>query len=473
MSQWLNQAQLATRQVGLLPSDARQLNNNIVYSTRRVIPSYTGFALRTRRSSDNAEADVSFDSNGLVSDSSPVTLVSDGSTSTLGDFRSVFGFVSVWYNQSKNTETVTIANTGTITQVGTGINLNGIGSNEFVISGTFKQTVDGANGFQILENLDGTDDGIEILSTKGRGGNTRVEFNNVTLSVAITSDTLSDGADHTFTLSRSGNTLTFNVDGTSNTADVSGQSISVSSEMFIAGNAGGSRLFIGEISAFTVSISGTQIYNIKDAYIYNATQTTAANQPVLNTPVALIANSNGDVAVSFNGSSHFLSPNRFLNLLTDADTGFLVYAESNNVTYSDQHPVIAQYQESGGTPAAGSLYLGTSSGGWTVNQTGGSDGINVTAGETTSITRPTLLAMGKPSGTSGTATVFRSDTTNGRYSNVTDTFNATLAQVYFGIGHGNGSSYFSGNISEVIILNSGASENTEVAFNEQKAYWKV
>lgn len=463
---------------GLLPSDARQPENNVVYSVRKVVPSYTGYALRTRRSSDNAEADVSFDSNGLVSDNSPVTLVSNGSTSTLSNFRDAAGasslYVSIWYNQSKNTETVTIAQTGTILQVGTGINLDGIGSNEFVISGTFKQTVDqGVLGFQILENIDATDDGIEILSTTGRGGGTTASFNNVDITLAITSATLSDGADHTYTLSRSGNTLTFDVDGTSGTADVTGQSISVSTGLFLAGNSGGSRQGVGEVSAFTVSISGTQIYDIKDAYIYNATQTTAANQPILSTPVALLTNSNGDVTFQFNGSSAFMSPNRFMNLLVDTDTGFLVYAESNTTSYSDQHPVIAQYQESGGTPIAGSIYLGGSSAGWTVFQAGGSDGINVTAGETTSLTRPTLLAMGKPSGTSGTATVFRSDTTNGRYANVTDTFNTSIAGFYFGIGHGNGSAFFNGKVSEVIILNSGSSENTEATFREQKYYWGV
>jgi len=473
MSLRLNLGQLATRQVGLLPSDARQANDNAVYSVRKVVPSYTGYALRTRRSSDNAEADVSFDSNGLVSDTSPVTLVSDGSTSTLGNFRSGDGFVSIWYNQCKNTETVTITDTGTVIQLGTGYPIN-VGSNDFSISGTFTQTIDRTSGFQLLENLDGTNDGIEIFSTKiGRAAGTRASFNSVDITLAITSDTLSDGNDHTYTLSRSGNTLTFDVDGTSGTADVTGQSISVGSEAFLAGNAGASRRMAGEVSAFTVSIDGTQTYNIKDAYIYNAVQTTASNQPVLNTSSGLNTNSNGDVSFNCNGTSQFLYPNRFMNLLSDTDTGFLTYAESNTTSYSTEHPVISQHQETFGTPLAGSIYLGASSAGWTVFQAGGSDGINVTAGETTSLTRPTLLAMGKPSGTSGTATVFRSDTTNGRYANVTDTFNTTMSGFYFGIGHGNGSDYFDGDISEVIILSSGSSENTEVAFNEQKAYWGV
>jgi len=456
----------------VIMSDATQANNNFVYSVRKVVPSYTGYALRVRRSSDNAEADVSFDSNGLISDDSPVTLVSDGSSSTLGDFKSGSGFVSVWYNQCKNTETVTFTQTGTILQVGTGYPLN-VGSNDFTISGTFKQTVDQATGFQILENLDGTDDGIEIYSTKGRAGATRASFNNVDISLNIKSDALSDGADHTYTLSRSGNTLTFDVDGTSGTADVTGQSISVSSEAFLAGNTGGSRQGVGEVSEFTVSIDGTQTYNIKDAYIFNAIQTTASSQPLLFTPFVYSTNSNGDVALNFNGSSQFLSPNRFMTLLSDTDTGFLTYAQSDTTSYSSEHPVIAQYQESGGTPLAGSIYLGGSSAGWTVFQAGGSDGINVTAGETTSLTRPTLLAMGKPSGTSGTATVFRSDTTNGRYADVTDTFNTTMSGFYFGIGHGNGSDYFDGDISEVIILTSGSSRNTEIAFDKQRAYWGV
>ena len=45
------------------PSVVGVRDNNLVYSVRKVVPNYTGYACRIRRSSDSAEADVSFDSS--------------------------------------------------------------------------------------------------------------------------------------------------------------------------------------------------------------------------------------------------------------------------------------------------------------------------------------------------------------------------------------------------------------------------
>ncbi len=91
-------------QVGVTPSFA--------FSTRKLRETYTGFAVRIRRSSDNAQADVAFDDNNLVSNTSIVTLtaagtsgLSIGTTSTLSDFRGGVGatfYVSIWYDQGTN-----------------------------------------------------------------------------------------------------------------------------------------------------------------------------------------------------------------------------------------------------------------------------------------------------------------------------------------------------------------------------------
>ncbi len=88
-------------QVGATPSFA--------FSTRKLREAYTGFAVRIRRSSDNAEADVAFDLSDVVSNTSLVTLavagtsgLSVGSTYTLSDFRGGVGatfYVSIWYDQ--------------------------------------------------------------------------------------------------------------------------------------------------------------------------------------------------------------------------------------------------------------------------------------------------------------------------------------------------------------------------------------
>ncbi|MPV86985.1 hypothetical protein [Ostreibacterium oceani] len=74
-------------------------------SLRRIGADYTGFALRLRRSSDNALADVAFDDEqGLVTANSEVTLVSDGSTTTLSGFAGASNlFVRTWYDQNGNT----------------------------------------------------------------------------------------------------------------------------------------------------------------------------------------------------------------------------------------------------------------------------------------------------------------------------------------------------------------------------------
>lgn len=85
-------------QVGLVPSFA--------FSTRKLREGFSGFALRIRRSTDNAEADVAFDTNNIVSENSIVTVAVAGgglvvgNTLTLASFRSGSTlFVSIWYDQ--------------------------------------------------------------------------------------------------------------------------------------------------------------------------------------------------------------------------------------------------------------------------------------------------------------------------------------------------------------------------------------
>ena len=61
------------------------------YSTRRIRTTYTGPALRVRRSSDNTEQDINFNTNG---DLNTTALISFTGTSN--------GFVTKWYDQSGN-----------------------------------------------------------------------------------------------------------------------------------------------------------------------------------------------------------------------------------------------------------------------------------------------------------------------------------------------------------------------------------
>lgn len=82
---------------------------SFAFSTRKLREAYTGFAVRIRRSSDNAQADVAFDINNIVSDNSTVTVavaggsLTVGSTLTLSSFRSSTTLnVTIWYDQGAN-----------------------------------------------------------------------------------------------------------------------------------------------------------------------------------------------------------------------------------------------------------------------------------------------------------------------------------------------------------------------------------
>ena len=87
------------RQIGTPVLAAGQIANLLetyygagaAYSTRRVRTTYTGPALRVRRSSDNTEQDINFNSNG---DLNTTALLSFTGTSN--------GFVTKWYDQSGN-----------------------------------------------------------------------------------------------------------------------------------------------------------------------------------------------------------------------------------------------------------------------------------------------------------------------------------------------------------------------------------
>ncbi len=70
----------------------------LALSLRKIRTAYSGYVLKVRRSSDNATTDVSFDSNGSTSGSSPVS--AGGNLTTWMGSDNVF--VDTWYDQSVN-----------------------------------------------------------------------------------------------------------------------------------------------------------------------------------------------------------------------------------------------------------------------------------------------------------------------------------------------------------------------------------
>ena len=97
-------------EVNRLVLDQVGINPSFAFSTRKLRTDYSGFAVRLRRNTNNAQADVSFDANGVVSDNSDVKIAVSGSsglavnsTQTLASFRSgATLYVTIWYDQGTN-----------------------------------------------------------------------------------------------------------------------------------------------------------------------------------------------------------------------------------------------------------------------------------------------------------------------------------------------------------------------------------
>ena len=87
------------------------------YSLRKLKSSYTGSAIRVRRSSDNTEQNIGFDTNGGLDTSALLSFVGSGN-----------GFVTTWYDQSgngKNALQTTASNQPFIVAAGSIYTLNG------------------------------------------------------------------------------------------------------------------------------------------------------------------------------------------------------------------------------------------------------------------------------------------------------------------------------------------------------------
>ena len=107
LEDWVN-----GKQENTLPADVDTAA--AAYSLRKVKASYSGDAVRIRRSSDDIEVDVAFDSDNKVSASSAITNVAEqggesGQTTdtTLGDFiNGTDAFVHTWYDQAGSNDAV-------------------------------------------------------------------------------------------------------------------------------------------------------------------------------------------------------------------------------------------------------------------------------------------------------------------------------------------------------------------------------
>ena len=87
------------------------------YSLRKLSSTYTGFAIRVRRSSDNTEQNIGFDGSGNLDTTALLSFVGSGN-----------GFVTTWYDQSTAVKTMiqpTATSQPTIVSAGSLISRNG------------------------------------------------------------------------------------------------------------------------------------------------------------------------------------------------------------------------------------------------------------------------------------------------------------------------------------------------------------
>ncbi len=160
------------------------------FSLRKVKADYSGNAVQIRRSSDEAEVDVAFDSEGKVSNSSLVTDVTEESESggtqvassgatTLGDFiNGTDAFVVTWYDQagSNNAVQLTSASQPQIASSGSLLadGLDFDGSNDFLqTSSGVSITTSNDLSFSIVYKPDVTNADMTLLSQEDGTGTGR------------------------------------------------------------------------------------------------------------------------------------------------------------------------------------------------------------------------------------------------------------------------------------------------------------
>jgi hypothetical protein len=112
------------------------------YSLRKLKSSYTGSAIRVRRSSDNTELNIGFDSDGNLDTVTLSVFVGSGN-----------GFVSIWYDQSgngNNAAQTTAANQPQIVSAGSVITMSNKPSVKFTTSNMSFTQIAGVSGLDIF-----------------------------------------------------------------------------------------------------------------------------------------------------------------------------------------------------------------------------------------------------------------------------------------------------------------------------------
>jgi len=241
------------------------------YSVRKLDKDYTGYCMKVRRASDDVEADIGFDGSGGVDQSAIATHCSGSS-----------GFVSVWYDQSGNSNNATQSTSGAQPQIYNGtavITTNGKpaldfdGSNHYMISASTITVNSTRSDFAVFALNRNTGAGQGLCSTDSIDGGSRLAQNlrtntttAPTLQAAVTigfpvqvltgTTSLNTSTQYLMTATQSTSTLTLYLDGTSeNSASHTN-------------NTGSSKIGLGVSSGTTGKLEGV----LQEIVMYNSDQ---------------------------------------------------------------------------------------------------------------------------------------------------------------------------------------------------------
>ena len=187
-------------------------DGDVYYISSLTIKTYDAVAVQIRRSSDNAEVKVHFDSNGVISNSSRVTnaeeetvpfIQIDNNDTTLAEFLNPSGsgtdaFVVIWYDQAglKKAEQISAASQPQIASSGAlladGIEFDGstltsssaLGATSTIgIFAVIKPDSADADGY-ILDNRDANDDGARLMQSDAGIGKYLFSMDSTDISLA-------------------------------------------------------------------------------------------------------------------------------------------------------------------------------------------------------------------------------------------------------------------------------------------------
>jgi hypothetical protein len=244
------------------------------YSLRRLITVYTGSLIRVRRSSDNTEQNIGFDSDGNLDTVALSAFVGSGS-----------GFVTTWYDQSGNSRNVTqttaanqprIVNAGALELLNNKVCVSNYGQNQWLQLNSFGSNIASVFSFAMVGSFGNDTFRVALkFNPPSSGNNTKLQVNGFT---SLTSLEMQGSTSIYYAYpSVMNTTIPHIVQGTFNSAS---SELSVNNQTVVTGNAGGSTLngiIIGADWAGSYPTSG----KYQEVVVWGVSK--SSNRSVINT----------------------------------------------------------------------------------------------------------------------------------------------------------------------------------------------